>query len=147
MRCIGFNAVNIDNMSPVNSVLLANVLTYLTQCCHKFILTLSQRSKLQGIVYFWSMTVLLPPPSSLPPSPLFGSTCCHLLTAVPSSFPLGLWSMTGSCRPTLERDMGKFTNSAPACPGRQKLGISHWTLCLIAFVKAHVCLFFLWVSS
>lgn len=65
----------------------------------------------------------LPRPPSLPPSPPLCLTCCHPLMYVLSLFPRSLCSMTAFCRPTLERDTGKFTNSAPACPGRQKLGI------------------------
>lgn len=114
------------------------MLSHIVLSFHRFILTLSQRSKLQEVVYFWSMTVLPPPPpprsSSLPPARLVCLTSRHLLSAVPSSFPRGLCSTTGCCRPTPERDMGKFTNSAPACPGRQKVG----SLIEIVFVKAHI---------
>ena len=101
-----------DNMSSVN--LMSSV---------KATLTPPQRSKLQEVLYFWSMTGLPPLFSSVPPLPRLCLTGCLLPTAAPSLSPHGLCRMTGCCRPTVERDMGKFTNSAPACPGRQKLGI------------------------
>lgn len=106
--------VNIDKTSPINLLMLSS---------HEITLTLFQRSKLQEVVYFCSMTVLPPLSSFLPASRLFCLTCCHPQTAVPSLLPRGLCCSTGCCQPTLERDMGKFTNSAPACPGRQKLEI------------------------
>lgn len=106
--------VNIDKTSPIYLLMLSS---------HEITLTLFQRSKLQEVVYFCSMTVLPPLSSFLPASRLFCLTCCHPQTAVPSLLPRGLCWSTGCCQPTLERDMGKFTNSAPACPGRQKLEI------------------------
>ena len=106
--------VNIDETSPINLLVLSS---------HEITLTLSQRSRLQEVVYFCSTAVLPPLSSPLPPSRLFCLTCCHPQAAAPSLLPRGLCRTTGCCQPTLERDMGKFTNSAPACPGRQKLEI------------------------